>query len=93
MVSGEIGEKPLAGCGVGVLADGVALPVKSNPFATGWPDGAEEDFDVVNDCRASITEDAAPRASNMVKLRQTRPTHTFARSRSKHRASGKNADE
>jgi hypothetical protein len=73
MVCGEIGEKPLAGCGVAAPADAVALPVKSNVFATGWLDGTEEDLDVVNDCRASITDDAAPTASNMVKLRLVPP--------------------
>jgi hypothetical protein len=36
-----------------------------------WPKpvvGEDDDFDEVNDCRASSAEDAAPRASNMAKL-------------------------
>jgi hypothetical protein len=67
MVCDEIGEKPLAGCDEAAPAEAGALPDTSNGFAGGWP--AEEDFWDVSDWRASMTADAAPRASNMIKLR------------------------
>jgi hypothetical protein len=67
MVCGEIGEKPLTGWDDVAPPDAVALPATSNGFAGGWP--AEEDFWDVSDWRASMTDDAAPRASNMIKLR------------------------
>jgi hypothetical protein len=71
MVCGEIGEKPLVDCGDDVApAEAVALPLTSKGFVAGWP--VEEDFWDVSDCRASMRDDAAPRASNMIKLRQGR---------------------
>jgi hypothetical protein len=67
MVCGEIGEKALTGCEAVVPAEAVAPPLTSNALAGGWPD--EGDFWDASDCRASMTDDAAPRASNMIKLR------------------------
>jgi hypothetical protein len=67
MVCGEIGEKAPAGCEAVAPAEAVAPPLTSNALAAGWL--VEEDFWDVSDDRASMRDDAAPRASNMIKLR------------------------
>jgi hypothetical protein len=91
MVCGEIGEKPLVGCEEVALAEVVVLPATSNGFAAGWL--VEEDFCDVSDVRASMSDDAAPRAGNMIKLQQGRlAADAYSRNLiSKRRASEGNA--
>jgi hypothetical protein len=73
MVCGEIDDQPLAPDAGAELPPDVEEPGRSNGLAVLWlevPDCADDDFDVPNDCRASHTDDAAPRANNMAELRE-----------------------
>jgi len=74
MVCGDICDQPLVPDADVELPADVEVPVISNGFVVLWldvPDCAEDDFDVASDCRASHTDDAAPRANIMAGLRQT----------------------
>ena len=70
MVSGDIGDQlPVPDAGAELPA-GAVEPLRSNGFVAVWPaDCADDDFVVASDCRASHTDDAAPRANSMAKLR------------------------
>jgi ribulose-phosphate 3-epimerase len=72
MVAGDICENPLVPEAGAELPE-AAVPERSNGFAGLWLKPVlcgDDDFDEFSNCRASSTDDAAPRASNITKLRQ-----------------------
>jgi hypothetical protein len=84
MVCGDIGEwpppEPDAEPTEAELED-----IRSNGVAESWRtpvDRADDDFDDVSAFRASIADDAAPRARNMAELQQCRARRPIARARS-----------
>jgi hypothetical protein len=75
MVCGDIADQPLGMDAEDALPAGAGEPGRSNGLA--WlevPDCADDDFeadfDEVNDCKASHTDDAAPRVNSMTELRR-----------------------
>ena len=81
MVAGDICEPPPEPKGGGGgAADAEALPDRSNGFATSGVTPVfceDDDFDEVNDLRASSADDAAPRANSMTGLRQSPRSAAF----------------
>ena len=77
MVSGDICEPPPPepeGEPAPTEADELE-DIRSNGLLASWPvDCADDDFDDVSALRASMADDAAPRAKNMAELQQGR-TH------------------
>jgi hypothetical protein len=74
MVAGDICEHPLEPEAGGELVEAEVLLERSNGLVESWVKPVvcvEDDFDEVNDLRASSTDDAAPRASSMTNLLQT----------------------
>jgi hypothetical protein len=91
MVAGEICENPFDPEAGAEPPDGAPLPAISNGLVEVWLKPVvcgDEDFDVVSDWKASSTDAAAPRASNIAKLRPMprSAAFTFARLISKRRA-------
>jgi hypothetical protein len=75
MVAGDICEPPPLKLAVGPAEAADVGDRRSNGLLAFWltpVDGADDDFDDVSALRASIADDAAPKARNMARLQQYR---------------------